>query len=321
MTALHYAAEAGALDVTELLIKSGADVNSEDNWGRSILRVAALKDHLKVFELLAKHDADINAKNIRGNTLLHLFASQGQLDAVKCLARFDVDFTIKNCDGQTPLHVALLKRHREVAKFLIECNSDVNSRDSLGQTALHLAVSMNILSVQPRFALDMYTNIIQCRWWDEDNANNNIHMLIHLDVSEHLGIVKCLVDHGANINARNNVGQTVLHLAVLYFQKHFNFYVCCGQCFSVVKFLIEQGAEINIDSSLEHGLVTLAKEIRECDPYYYGKKLEDILYLPVFRLLLGQTLPSTNLNIQKKRTRRISFPTSKIRKRFQIRKI
>ena len=54
-TPLHRAAYANSLAVAELLISSGADLEAKDNVGRTPLHVAAEEDYIEMQDLLISH--------------------------------------------------------------------------------------------------------------------------------------------------------------------------------------------------------------------------------------------------------------------------
>ena len=58
------------IELVELLLKHGADVNAQDKDGDTALMDAALIGRTNFAELLLKHGADVNAKNYRGLTAL-----------------------------------------------------------------------------------------------------------------------------------------------------------------------------------------------------------------------------------------------------------
>ena len=62
-TALHYAAEYGHLEIAELLLNNGADVNRRDDDKATPLYFAAAGGFLEVARLLLIYGADINAKD------------------------------------------------------------------------------------------------------------------------------------------------------------------------------------------------------------------------------------------------------------------
>jgi ankyrin repeat protein len=72
-TPLHCATWKGHLNVVELLVSLGADVNARnqnDHWGTTPLHAAAHANQRAIAELLIAHGADINATNLNGRTPL-----------------------------------------------------------------------------------------------------------------------------------------------------------------------------------------------------------------------------------------------------------
>lgn len=72
-TPLHCATWKGHLNVVELLLRCGADVNARNNndhWGTTPLHAAAHANQRAIAELLIAHGADIQAINLNGRTPL-----------------------------------------------------------------------------------------------------------------------------------------------------------------------------------------------------------------------------------------------------------
>ena len=67
-TALHFAAQEGDVEITKLLIDSGADISAIDSNGNTPLWVATINSHYgtEVLEALLSNRADPKQKNIHG---------------------------------------------------------------------------------------------------------------------------------------------------------------------------------------------------------------------------------------------------------------
>jgi ankyrin repeat protein len=84
------AAKDGNRELVELLLKNGADVNAEGEFGETALGQAAENGHREVVELLLKNGADVNAKEygiFGGATFLIFAAARGHREVVEVLLK------------------------------------------------------------------------------------------------------------------------------------------------------------------------------------------------------------------------------------------
>jgi len=178
LTALAKAAESDSLKVAKLLIEKKADVNLSDQRGGTALKQAALNNSTNVAELLLKQKADANAQDKSGYTPLMFASEAGFYDVAQLL--IDHGATIdgrRNSYGMTALFHAIKGRSETVARLLVERGADVNSP------------------------------------MDSDNMHSGTTPLMFAAGYKSLPIVKLLIEHDANINARNKAGDTALSIA------------------------------------------------------------------------------------------------------------
>lgn len=90
-TVLMIAAGEGYKDMAELLIKSGADVNAQDDFGKTALIYAIDKKQIELSEILINSGADINIKDKYGNTALICAVASGNRDFVELLINLGSD--------------------------------------------------------------------------------------------------------------------------------------------------------------------------------------------------------------------------------------
>jgi ankyrin repeat protein len=107
-TALHFPAFFGGVDVAELLLERGADVDAHGrSWMTGTpLNSAAAGGHTDVARLLLRAGADPNALQASGWTPLHSAAHNGVIELVELLLASGADPAATNDDGATVLSMA-----------------------------------------------------------------------------------------------------------------------------------------------------------------------------------------------------------------------
>ncbi|KHG01708.1 ankrd52 [Gossypium arboreum] len=129
---IHSAASIGNLEIMEILLNKGANVNVKNDGGRTALHYAASKGWLKIAELLISHGAV-------GCTPLHRAASTGKSALCELLIEEGAEVDATDRAGQTPLMSAVICQNKEVALLLIRHGADVDIEDKEGYTVLGLA--------------------------------------------------------------------------------------------------------------------------------------------------------------------------------------
>ena len=84
-TALISAALEGDSKKVRVLLKLGADINTQDGMGRTALMLAVINRHVKIVKALLHNRADVNITTNDGDTALSLAASGGDGAMTKAL--------------------------------------------------------------------------------------------------------------------------------------------------------------------------------------------------------------------------------------------
>jgi len=190
---------ARALPVVELLISKGADIQGQDALqGQTKLHMACVGGEKDVADLLIRRGADVNLRDKRGATPLWIAARGGHKEIVELLIEKGAD--INASDGRreaTPLLIAARSGHADVVELLIAKGADVNVPDNQGLTPLAMAKQGKHTEV---------VNVLR-----QHGAVETLHAAI---ASGDIDEVKRLISQGADINAKNENGQTPLLLAL-----------------------------------------------------------------------------------------------------------
>lgn len=181
------------IDVLELLLKMGADVDSNDFEGNTPLLgyINMGNAELNVLELLLKAGANINTQNSIGETPILAYIESTRitfgninLDVINLFLNNGADISIRNNIGETPLHLAT--EIGEIAdidflKLIVDSKVDISLQNSNDETAVHIALedsNINILE----YILANYTipELLELDWdsvKDVAKRNDNLDIL------------------------------------------------------------------------------------------------------------------------------------------------
>ncbi len=191
-TPLMTCAKTGNADAVKLLVEYGAVVNAkEPSQNQTALMWAAAERHPSVVSALIEEHADMKAQTKAGFAAIHFAARVGDLESLKLLVASGVDINSQTgggdekgaTSGYTPLLVATLRAQVDTALYLLDHGADPNV-GAAGFTPLHWAsTSWEGYASNPVYGFEEAMSGIQ-------------------DRPAKLRLVKALLAHGANVNAR-----------------------------------------------------------------------------------------------------------------------
>jgi len=119
-TALGLASFFGHLEIVKLLLSKNADPNlaANNQFKVAPIHSACAVSNYDITEILIKNGADVNARQMEGVTPLHSAAHNGQTKLVKLLIDNGADINSKMDNGQTPLFMAEEKNFSETAALI-----------------------------------------------------------------------------------------------------------------------------------------------------------------------------------------------------------
>jgi ankyrin repeat protein len=127
MTALHWAAERGDVELTNILLYAGANLAGVTRIGQyTPLHIAARSGNAAVVKVLVAAKADVMARTSpTGVTALHLAAASGNVESMTMLLDHKADVNAKESEwGQTPLMFAAAQDRTEAVKLLLSRGAD-----------------------------------------------------------------------------------------------------------------------------------------------------------------------------------------------------
>src|SRR6266702_4446750 len=216
------------ISMVQILLKHGADVNCRQDDLRTPLHLVAWYGELEVARVLLEHKADVDSRDNMGKAPLHLLFEHtvrryGNIpDLAQLLLEHGADVNCQQNDLCTPLHLAARYGELKVAQVLLEHGADVDSRDNMGKTPLHLLFKSSVRDYDdipyyddipdydniPDFARLLLEHGTDVNIRDED-GNTLLHLLLNLWIYK---FARILLELGADVSVENNMGKTPLHL-------------------------------------------------------------------------------------------------------------
>lgn len=140
---------------------------------------------------------DVNTVDAQGNTLLILAAREGNADTVEALLKYRPALGQRNLAGDSALMLAVLRGHDKVAEQLMAAGAPI---DNDGWTPLHYAAFEGRLALLER--------LLAAGAPVDAPAPNKSTALMLAARNGHIDAVRALIRAGANLDLRNDAGQT-----------------------------------------------------------------------------------------------------------------
>jgi ankyrin repeat protein len=127
---IDLAARSGQVNLIELFLKNGADINTKNEKGHSILMLAAYNGQYNLVEYLISQGADVNSIDHSGSTILMGVVFKGHSHIFDLLLNAGADLEIKNQKKQSALDYAIMFGRRD---FIFKLNKALNTHRPAGR--------------------------------------------------------------------------------------------------------------------------------------------------------------------------------------------
>uniref|UniRef100_A0A7N8XPG9 Poly [ADP-ribose] polymerase n=1 Tax=Mastacembelus armatus TaxID=205130 RepID=A0A7N8XPG9_9TELE len=222
-TALHCAVASPhpkRKQVTELLLRKGANINEKNKDFMTPLHVAAERAHNDILEVLQKHGAKVNAVDTLGQTALHRAALAGHIQTCKLLLSYGADPSIVSLQGFTAAQMGNEAVQQILNENVPTRNSDVDYRFLEAAKAGDLDTVQQLCTPQN----------VNCRDL-EGRHSTPLHFAAGYN---RVAVVEYLLHHGADVHAKDKGGLVPLHNA------------CSYGHYEVAELLVRHGASVNV---------------------------------------------------------------------------
>ena len=252
-----------------LLLETGADPNPNVPARNTSPLIHVMRwdepARSEVVGLLLERGAKVNARDsVRFTALHHAMGPESQAgensQVVKLLLDAGADVNAQNHRGETPLHLALQRADVGVVQLMREAGPDVGLQHPDGGSLLHLTGRNDAEETEALVELLLDAGA------DPDARDQGGNTLLNLSV-HNPRVVELLLDGGADADARDSNGLTALYLAVGR----------GGGSPETVELLLDAGADPHAD----HGGRTPCQRARQHQPASPGgQRLLDLACSP-----------------------------------------
>ncbi|GFQ74066.1 ankyrin-3 [Trichonephila clavata] len=227
LSLLHSSALVGSLDITEYLVKNGANVNSKDINGSKPIHLATREGFKDIVEYYLNCNMEIDDLDGNNLTLLHIAATYGKVNICELLIERNADINAFNLNNETPIHLAAAKGHKDVIDILLHYGAYYNLRTNLEQTPLDEtkdeSITYLLKTVEKLFAAVRSNDSSEIETQLKSNVSGfcfinakcviNDTLLHHASRNGYERIVEVLMNYKANPNIHSKDRCTPLHYA------------------------------------------------------------------------------------------------------------
>ncbi|XP_056110771.1 tankyrase, TRF1-interacting ankyrin-related ADP-ribose polymerase b isoform X3 [Rhinichthys klamathensis goyatoka] len=206
--------------VTELLLRKGANIHEKNKDFMTPFHVAAERGHNDALEVLQKHGAKVNAVDTLGQTALHRAALAGHIQTCRLLLSYGADPSIISLQGFTASQMGNEAIQQILNENIPPRNSDVDYRFLEAAKAGDLDTVKQLCSPQN----------VNCRDL-EGRHSTPLHFAAGYN---RVAVVEYLLHHGADVHAKDKGGLVPLHNA------------CSYGHYEVAELLVRHGASVNV---------------------------------------------------------------------------
>ncbi|XP_042623131.1 poly [ADP-ribose] polymerase tankyrase-2 isoform X3 [Cyprinus carpio] len=206
--------------ICELLLRKGANVNEKNKDFLTPLHLAAEKSHNDIIEVLVKHEAKVNVVDNLGQTALHRAAHCGHLQTCRVLLSVGCDPLITSLQGFSPSQLANESIQEILQEGAFTGNSDTDRQLLEASKSGDLEVVKKLCTLQN----------VNCRDV-EGRQSTPLHFAAGYN---RVAVVEYLLQHGADVHAKDKGGLVPLHNA------------CSYGHYEVAELLVLHGAVVNV---------------------------------------------------------------------------
>ncbi len=221
----------GNTSIIETLIQKGADINATDEYGNNAFHyVISSKRPEEMASYLISQKVDLEHKNNNGESPLFYAIKNGSITQAAILIKHKADVKTLDNAKQNLYFAAVMSKSKAGVDFVRTYNKDINAVNADRYTPLLMAISLESPEIVKKLidlGADVELETVTTPLWHAFSNSGGVKT----------DCLKVIVENGADINKKNDLGETVLLRSVV-----------TGKEALTVAF-IQWGANVNIADS------------------------------------------------------------------------
>nr|CAD7460688.1 unnamed protein product [Timema tahoe] len=207
---LHLSSSSGHLNVVQILVQAGAQLDVLDRAQNTPLMLAVLEGKNEVVNFLIKAGASVMLKGMGGMTALHLATKSGNQQAcqhILAIPNLPRDFIdTKDDGGWTPLVWAAEHSHAHIVEYLLSKRANPFVRDAEQNIALHWSAFSGCAEI---------TELLLNLGSDPNSTNLYGDTPLHIGARQDMyDCVHLLLARRARVDLKNSAGELALDCCV-----------------------------------------------------------------------------------------------------------
>ena len=128
------------VEIANVLIDAGANVDAADTDGWTPLHMAVRHDNRALLESLIRRGANVGARTNRGNTALSLAIIEERHEALRVMMKAGANVNVSNGSDYAPLQTAVWRGEVALVDMLLKHGADANAAVNPVDLPLYLAI-------------------------------------------------------------------------------------------------------------------------------------------------------------------------------------
>lgn len=238
-------------EVLRYLVEKGMDLTQTDSEGRNVLMVPCFSTTPELFDYLIAHGADPYFRDKHGRTLLMHLCREGNDDLLAwMMSKQPHDINEQDRNGNTALMHAVQSKKQIVVEWLLRSGARLDMKNKQGKHAV-MFLWDHFYEYDPEEkqwrALRQIFKQFRKLGLSLDQRDGKGDTMLMYAARQNMACVEFMLEEGADINAQNNEGETVLLQTVAQAKGGYGSpFEASGPEPDLIPLLLRAGADVNV---------------------------------------------------------------------------